>query len=145
VHVPYKGSSGMRTDILSGQIQLLFDSVPTMAPLIKSDMVRPIGTSGKTRSPILPDVPTLDEAGAPGFQATLWVGFMAPKNTPQPIVDLLSRTITSILQRPEIKKSWEDQGATPLVMTQAQFAAFMQAEIVKWAKVIKDNHITLID
>jgi tripartite-type tricarboxylate transporter receptor subunit TctC len=145
VHVPYKGSSGMRTDILSGQIQLLFDSVPTMAPLIKSDMVRAIGTSGKARSPILADVPTLDEAGAPGFQATLWVGFMAPKNTPQPIIDLLSRTITSILQRPEIKKSWEDQGATPLVMTQAQFAAFMQAEIVKWAKVIKDNHITLID
>ena len=112
VHVPYKGSSGMRTDILSGQIQLLFDSVPTMAPLIKSDMVRPIGTSGKTRSPILPDVPTLDEAGAPGFQATLWVGFMAPKNTPQPIVDLLNRNITSILQQPDIKKSWEDQGAT---------------------------------
>ncbi len=145
VHVPYKGSSGMRTDILSGQIQLLFDSVPTMAPLIKSGMVRPIATSGKTRSPILPDVPTLDEAGAPGFQATLWVGFMAPKNTPQPIVDRLSRTITSILLRPDIKKLWEDQGATPLVMTQPQFAAFMQAEIVKWAKVIKDNHITLID
>jgi tripartite-type tricarboxylate transporter receptor subunit TctC len=145
VHVPYKGSSGMRTDILSGQIQLLFDSVPTMAPLIKSEMVRPIGTSGKARSPILPDVPTLDEAGAPGFQATLWVGFMAPKNTPQPIIDLLSQTITSILQRPEIKKSWENQGATPLVMTQLQFAVFMQAEIVKWAKVIKDNHITLID
>jgi tripartite-type tricarboxylate transporter receptor subunit TctC len=145
VHVPYKGSSGMRTDILSGQIQLLFDSVPTMAPLIKSDIVRAIGTSGKVRSPILPDVPTLDEAGAPGFEASLWVGFMAPKNTPQPILDLLSRTITSILQRPDIKKSWEDQGATPLVMTQAQFAAFMQAEIVKWAKVIKDNHITLID
>jgi tripartite-type tricarboxylate transporter receptor subunit TctC len=145
VHVPYKGSSGMRTDILSGQIQLLFDSVPTMASLIKSGMVRPIGTSGKTRSPILPDVPTLDEAGAPGFQATLWVGFMAPKSTPQPIVDLLNRTITSILQRPDIKKSWEDQGATPLVMTQSQFAAFMQAEIVKWAKVINDNHIALVD
>ena len=119
VHVPYKGSSGMRTDILSGQIQLLFNSVPTMAPLIKSGMVRPIGTSGKTRSPILPDVPTLDEAGAPGFQATLWVGFMAPKDTPQPIVDLLNRNITSILQRPDIKKAWEEQGATALVMTQA--------------------------
>jgi tripartite-type tricarboxylate transporter receptor subunit TctC len=145
VHVPYKGSSGMRTDILSGQIQLLFDSVPTMSPLIKSGMVRPIGTSGKTRSPILPDVPTLDEAGAPGFQATLWVGFMAPKDTPQPIVDLLNRNITSILQRPDIKKAWEEQGATALVMTKAQYAAFMQAEIVKWAKVIKDNRITLID
>ena len=145
VHVPYKGSSGMRTDILSGQIQLLFDSVPTMAPLIKSGLVRPIGTSGKTRPPILPDVPTLDEAGAPGFAATLWVGFMAPKDTSQPIVDLLNRSIASILQRPDIKKAWADQGATPLVMTQAQFSDFMQAEIVKWAKVIKDNHIALID
>ena len=145
VHVPYKGSSGMRTDILSGEIQLLFDSVPTMAPLIKSGMVRPIGTSGKARSPILPDVPTLNEAGAPGFAATLWVGFMAPKNTPQPIIDLLNRSITSILQRPDIKKMWEDEGAAPLVMTQPQFAAFMQSEIVKWAKVIKDNRIALID
>ncbi len=145
VHVPYKGSSGMRTDILSGQIQLLFDSVPTMAPQIKAGMVRALGTSGKVRSPILPDVPTLAEAGVPGFQATLWVGFMAPRNTPAPIVALLNRTITTILQRPDIKEAWEKQGATPLVMTQPEYAAFMQAEIVKWAKVIKDNHIALIN
>ncbi len=145
VHVPYKGSTGMRGDILSGQIQLLFDSVPTMAPQIQAGMVRAIGTSGKMRSPILPDVPTLAEAGAPGFQATLWVGFMAPKATPQPIVDLLNRTITTILQRPDIKDAWEKQGATPLVMTQPQFDAFMKAEIVKWAKVIQDNHIALIN
>jgi len=145
VHVPYKGSTGMRTDILSGQIQLLFDSVPTMAPQIKAGMVRALGTSGKVRSPILPDVPTLAEAGVPGFQATLWVGFMAPKNTPQPIVELLNRTIATILQRPDIKEAWEKQGATPLVMTQPEYAAFMQAEIVKWAKVIKDNHIALIN
>ncbi len=145
VHVPYKGSSGMRTDILSGQIQVLFDSIPTMAPMIHSGMVRALGTSGKTRSPILPDVPTLDEAGVRGFQATLWVGFMAPKGTPQPIIDLLNRNITAILQRPEIKEAWEKQGATPVIMTQAQFTGFMQAEIVKWAKVIKDNHIALIN
>jgi tripartite-type tricarboxylate transporter receptor subunit TctC len=145
VHVPYKGSSGMRTDILSGQIQVLFDSVPTMAPMIQSGMVRALGTSGKMRSPILPDVPTLDEAGVRGFQATLWVGFMAPKATPQPIIDLLNRNITAILQRPDIKESWEKQGATPVIMTQAQFTGFMQAEIVKWAKVIKDNHIALIN
>jgi tripartite-type tricarboxylate transporter receptor subunit TctC len=145
VHVPYKGSTGMRGDILSGQIQLLFDSVPTMAPQIQAGMVRAIGTSGKMRSPILPDVPTLAEAGAPGFQATLWVGFMAPKATPQPIVDLLNRTIATILQRPDIKDAWEKQGATPLLMTQPQFDAFMKAEIVKWAKVIKDNHIALIN
>ncbi len=145
VHVPYKGSTGARGDILSGQIQILFDSVPTMAPLIKSGMVRALGTSGTVRSSILPDVPTLAEAGVPGFQATLWVGFMAPKDTPQPIVELLNRTITTILQRPELKEAWEKQGATPLVMTQPEFSAFMQAEVVKWAKVVHDNHIALIN
>jgi tripartite-type tricarboxylate transporter receptor subunit TctC len=145
VHVPYKGSTGARGDILSGQIQLLFDSVPTMAPLIKSGMVRALGTSGKVRSSILPNVPTLAEAGVPRFQATLWVGFMAPKTTPEPIVDRLNRTITTILQRPDIKEAWEKQGATPLVMTQPEFSAFMQAEVVKWAKVVKDNHIALIN
>jgi tripartite-type tricarboxylate transporter receptor subunit TctC len=144
VHVPYKGSTGMRSDILSGQIQLLFDSVPTMAPLIESGAVRALGTSGTTRSPILPDVPTIAEAGVPGFHATLWVGFMAPAHTPQPIVDLLSRTITTILQRPDIRAAWEKQGATPLVMSQEEFQSFMAAEVVKWAKVINDNHIATI-
>lgn len=145
VHVPYKGSTGARNDILSGQIQLLFDSVPTMAPLIKSGMVRALGTSGRSRSSILPDVPTLSEAGAPGFQASLWVGFMAPAGTPQPIVEKLNREITKIAQRPDIKAAWEKQGATPVAMTQPQFAAFMQAQVDKWAKVIKANHIQPIN
>lgn len=145
VHVPYKGSTGMRSDILSGEIQLLFDSVPTVAPLIKSGLVRALGTSGTTRSPILPDVPTIAEAGVPGFHATLWVGFMAPAHTPQPIVDLLNRTIAAILQRPDIKASWEKQGATPLVMSQPEFQNFMAAEVLKWAKVIKHNHIATIE
>jgi len=144
VHVPYKGSTGMRTDILSGQIQMLFDSIPTMAAMVKANMVRPLGTSGLKRSPILPDVPTMAEAGVPGFHFSQWVGFMAPKGTPQPIVDKLNRTITQILSRPDIKTSWEAQGATPMVMTQAEFAAFMQGEVDKWAKVIKANHIALI-
>jgi tripartite-type tricarboxylate transporter receptor subunit TctC len=144
VHVPYKGSTGMRSDILSGQIQLLFDSVPTMAPLIESGAVRALGTSGTTRSPILPDVPTIAEAGVPGFHATLWVGFMAPAHTPPPIVDLLNRTITAILQRPDIEAAWKKQGATPLVMSQQEFQSFMAAEVVKWAKVINDNHIATI-
>jgi tripartite-type tricarboxylate transporter receptor subunit TctC len=97
------------------------------------------------RSPILPDVPTIAEAGVPGFEATLWVGFMAPKDTPQPIVDLLNRQITAILERKDIRNAWEQQGATPLVMTQPAFKAFMEAEVVKWAKVIKANHIALIN
>jgi tripartite-type tricarboxylate transporter receptor subunit TctC len=145
VHVPYKGSTGMRGDILSGQIQMLFDSIPTMAPTIKSGMVRALASSGKSRSPILPDVPTFAEAGVPGFEATLWVGFMAPKATPQPILDLLVRTINDILKRPDIKDAWERQGATPMVMTQQEFGAFLDAEIAKWAKVIQANHIALIN
>jgi tripartite-type tricarboxylate transporter receptor subunit TctC len=145
VHVPYKGSTGMRTDILSGQIQMLFDSIPTMAPQVKAGMVRALGTTGTTRSPILPDVPTIAEAGVPGFQFSQWVGFMAPKDTPQPILDLLNRTITGILSRPDLKTAWEQQGATPMVMTQAEFSAFMKGEIAKWAKVIQANHITLIN
>ncbi len=145
VHVPYKGSTGMRTDILSGQIQMLFDSIPSMAPMVKSNMVRALGTSGAKRSPILPDVPTIAEAGVPGFRFSQWVGFMAPKDTPRPIVELLNQTITGILSRPDIKQAWEAQGATPMVMTQPEFAAFMAAEVDKWAKVIKANHIALIN
>jgi tripartite-type tricarboxylate transporter receptor subunit TctC len=145
VHVPYKGSTGMRTDILSGQIQMLFDSIPSMSPMVKSGMVHALGTTGDKRSPILPDVPTIAETGVPGFHFSQWVGFMAPKNTPQPIVELLNHTITGILRRPDIKQAWEEQGATPMVMTQAEFAVFMAAEVEKWAKVIKGNHIALIN
>jgi len=145
VHVPYKGSTGMRTDILSGQIQMLFDSVPTMAPLIKAGKVRALGTSGTARSAILPDVPTIAEAGVPGFQATLWVGFMAPAGTPQPIVDKLNAEITKIVSRPDIKAAWQKQGAEPVTMTQPQFKAFMDAQIAKWADVIKANDIKPIN
>ena len=145
VHVPYKGSTGMRTDILSGQIQILFDSVPTMAPMIRAGKVRALGTSALTRSPILPDVPTIAEAGVPGFQATLWVGFMAPAGTPQPIVEKLNREITKVVTRPDIKVAWEKTGATPVSMTQSNFKKFMDAQISKWADVIKANRITPIN
>jgi tripartite-type tricarboxylate transporter receptor subunit TctC len=145
VHVPYKGSTGARNDILSGQIQMLFDSVPTMAPLIKGGLVRPIATTGKTRSPILPDVPTFDEAGVKGFQASLWVGFMAPAGTPQPIVEQLNREINKILARADIKASWGEQGANPLIMKQPEFKAFMDSEIAKWAGLIKANKIPAIN
>jgi tripartite-type tricarboxylate transporter receptor subunit TctC len=145
VHVPYKGSTGARNDILSGQIQILFDSVPTMAPQIKAGMVRALGTSGKTRSSILPDVPTMAEAGVPGFNATLWVGFMAPAGTPKPIVNKLHDEITKILRRPDIKQAWEKTGATPIVMTQPEFKSFMEAQVAKWAEVIKTNRIAPIN
>ena len=145
VHVPYKGSTGARNDILSGQIQMLFDSVPTMAPTIKAGLVRALGTTGKTRSPILPDVPTIAEAGVAGFNATLWVGFMAPAGTPQAIVDKLNQEITKIASRPDIKEAWEKTGATPITMTQTDFKVFMDRQVAKWANVIKANHIPPIN
>ena len=145
VHVPYKGSTGARNDIISGQIHMLFDSVPTMVQMIKAGMVRAIATSGKTRSSSLPDVPTLDEAGATGFQATLWTGFMAPATTPKAIVDQLHNAITKAVSQPEIKKQWEEQGAYPMVMTQAEYTAFMQTQVDKWSSVIKANNIQLIN
>jgi tripartite-type tricarboxylate transporter receptor subunit TctC len=144
VHVPYKGSTGMRVDILSGQIQILFDSIPTMAAYVNANKVRALGTTGAARSPILPNVPTIAET-VPGFEFTQWVGLMAPKATPRPIVDLLHDTITKILSRPALKAAWEKQGAAPMIMSQPQFATFMAAEVAKWAKVIKENNITLID
>jgi len=143
VHVPYKGSTGMRTDILSGQIQILFDSVPTMAPLIKAGKVRALGTSGRMRSAILPNVPAIAET-VPGFAATLWVGFMAPAGTPPGIVDRLNSEITKILSRPDIQDSWTRQGAAPFIMAQDKFKTFMEGQVATWAKVINDNHIVLI-
>jgi tripartite-type tricarboxylate transporter receptor subunit TctC len=141
VHVPYKGSTGARNDIISGNIQILFDAVPTMTQMIESGRVRALGTSGQTRSPNLPNAPTIAET-VPGFSATLWVGLMAPAGTPQPVIDRLNSEISKILAREDIRDSWRQQGAVPLVMTQAKFKTFMESQVTLWAKVIKDNHIT---
>ncbi len=141
LHVPYKGSAGARNDIVSGQVEMMFDSVPTMAQMVHAGLVRALGTTGKVRSAILPEIPTLDEAGIKGYEATLWVGVMAPAATPRPIVDLLNREINRILARPEVKDAWEKQGAVPLLMTPDQFGAHVQSEIEKWAHIIKANAI----
>jgi tripartite-type tricarboxylate transporter receptor subunit TctC len=141
LHVPYKGSSGARNDIISGQIEMMFDSLPSMAPMIKAGRVKALGTTGKVRSAILPDVPTLAEAGVPGYEATIWIGLMVPTGTPQPIVTLLSTEINKILARPDVKEAWEKQGATPMIMKPEEFGVYVQSEIDKWAKVIKANNI----
>jgi tripartite-type tricarboxylate transporter receptor subunit TctC len=141
LHVPYKGSSGARNDIISGQIEMMFDSLPSMAPMIKAGRVKALGTTGKVRSAILPDVPTLAEAGVPGYEATIWIGLMVPTGTPQPIVTLLGTEINKILARPDVKEAWEKQGATPMIMKPEEFGVYVQSEIDKWAKVIKANNI----
>ncbi len=137
VHIPYKGSSGARTDILGGQVQMMFDAVTTMSEHVKAGQVRALATSGKVRSTVLPDVPTLNEAGVPGYEATIWLGIVAPKGTPPAIVDRLNAEITKIVTRPEVKREWAVQGAVAMTMTPDEFGKYIRDDIVKWERVVK--------
>ena len=141
VHVAYKGSSGARNDILGGHVQMMFDAVTTMAEAAKAGQVRALATSGKTRSAVLPDVPTLAEAGLPGYEATIWLGLMAPAGTPKPVVDKLNAAIRAIQSRPDIRANWGQQGAAPLEMQPPAFADYIAADIEKWARVVKGANI----
>jgi tripartite-type tricarboxylate transporter receptor subunit TctC len=140
-HVPYKGSTGARADIISGQIDLMFDSVPTAAPMIEAGRLKALGTSGKVRSPILPNVPTIAEAGIPDYDAAIWIGVMAPAGTPKEIVELLNREINKILMRIDIQESWKRQGANTMIMSPQEFGAYISSEIERWGKLIKANSI----
>jgi tripartite-type tricarboxylate transporter receptor subunit TctC len=141
LHVPYKGSAGARNDIISGQVEMMFDSVPSMAQMIQAGRVKALGTTGKVRSTILPDVPTLSEAGVPGYEATIWIGVMAPAATPRPIVELLNTEINKILRRDDVREAWAKQGAVAMAMQPDEFGRYVQSEIDKWANVIKANAI----
>jgi tripartite-type tricarboxylate transporter receptor subunit TctC len=137
VHVPHKGSGEARNSVLGGHVQMMFDAVPTMAENIRSGQVRALGVSGTKRSAVLPDVPTIAEAGVPGYESTIWLGLMAPIGTPKPIVDKLNTEIAAIMRRPDVVQSWAAQGAEPTFMTPEEFQAFLRKDIEKWAKVVK--------
>ncbi len=137
VHVPYKGSSGARTGILGGQVQMMFDAITTMAPNVKAGKVRALGTSGKARSSVLPDVPTISEAGVPGYEAVIWLGIMAPAGTPAPIVERLNAEITRAVKSPDLQAAWAKQGAVGMTMTPAEFERFLHGDIEKWARIVK--------
>jgi len=137
VHVPYRGSSGARTDIIGGQVQMMFDAVTTMSEHVKAGQVRALGTTGKVRSTVLPDVPTISEAGVPGYEATIWIGLIAPKATPPAIVNRLNAEITKIVARPEVKREWAAQGAVAMTMTPEEFGKYIDADIVKWERIVK--------
>jgi tripartite-type tricarboxylate transporter receptor subunit TctC len=138
VHVPHKASGEMRNAVIGGHVQMAFDAVTTMAANVKAGQVRALGTSSTKRTTVLPDVPTIAEAGVPGYESTIWLGIMAPKGTPKAVVDRLNAEINKAINRPEILAVWEKQGAIPLVMTPAQFDAFLHKDIEKWAKVVKE-------
>jgi len=137
VHVPHKESSGARTSILGGQVQMMFDAITVMAKQAEAGKVRAIATSGRTRSAVTPNLPTVAEAGVPGYEATIWLGVMAPAGTPKPIVDKLNTEIQKVISLAEVKEAWAKQGAFPMYMTPEEFTKYMAQDIEKWAKVVK--------
>lgn len=141
VHIPYKGSSGARTDVIGGQVDMMFDAVTTMSEQVKAGKVKAIATTGRQRSSVLPDVPTVHESGIPNYEATIWLGLMAPKGTPRAIVDRLNEAISKIAAQPDVRQQWGKQGATPMVMSPAVFDKYIRDDIAKWAKVITAAHI----
>jgi tripartite-type tricarboxylate transporter receptor subunit TctC len=141
IHIPYKGSSGARTDVIGGQVDLMFDAVTTMAEQVRSGKVKAIATTGQKRSDVMPDVPTLNEAGVPGYEATIWLGLMAPKGTPKAVVDKLNDAVSKIASQADVKAAWNKQGAVAMVMSPEVFDKYARDDIAKWAKVIKSAGI----
>ncbi|MDB5797467.1 MAG: tctC [Paucimonas sp.] len=137
LHIPYKGSSGARADVLGGQVDLMFDAVPTMAEFIRSGKVKGLATTGRSRSAVLPDLPTVAEAGVAGYEAVIWLGLLAPRDTPQAIIERLNSEVTRITADPEVAKTWARQGATPLKMSPVEFQRFIADDIAKWARIVK--------
>jgi tripartite-type tricarboxylate transporter receptor subunit TctC len=137
VHVPYRNSGEARSGVIGGQVQMMIDAVTTMAPNIAAKQVRALATTGQARSTVLPDIPTATEAGVPGYEATIWLGLMAPKGTPKPIVEKLNAAVNVFVKRPEIVKLWSEQGAVPMSMSPEEFDKFLRGDIVKWAEVVK--------
>jgi tripartite-type tricarboxylate transporter receptor subunit TctC len=137
VHVPHKASGEARNAVIGGHVQMMFDAITTMAPNAAAGQVRALGTTGLKRSELTPDVPTVAEAGVPGYEATIWLGVMAPAGTPKEIVDKLNAGINKVIARPDVKEAWAKQGAVPMAMSAAEFGKYLQADIEKWAGVVK--------
>ena len=137
VHIPHKGSAEARTSVMSGQVEMMLDAITTMVPFAKAGRVRALGTSGRMRSQVLPDVPTIAEAGVKGYETTIWIGLMAPAGMPKPVIDRLNAEISKIVARPDVKKAWNEQGAEPMSMTPGEFEKYLNNDIAKWAKVVK--------
>jgi tripartite-type tricarboxylate transporter receptor subunit TctC len=139
VHVPYKGSAQCLTDLASGQIQLIFDNLTSIAPHVKAGRVRGLGVSSLRRSLIFPDIPTIAEAGVPGYETNSWGGMVVPVRTPRAIVTKLNAEINKALQSPELRERYAAIEAEPTGGTPEQFAAFVKTESVKWADVVKKS------
>src|SRR5665213_1000791 len=136
VHVPHKASGDARNSVMAGNVQMMFDAVTTRSALAKAGKVRALATTGLKRNPLTPDLPTVAET-VPGYEATIWLGVMAPKGTPQEVITFLNTSINKVIELPAVKEVWLKQGAIPLVKTPAEFEDFLHKDIAKWAEVVK--------
>ena len=137
VHVPHKGSGEARISVVSGQTEIMLDAITTMLPMAKAGKVRALGTSGRTRSAVAPELPTIAEAGVKGYETTIWIGIVAPAGTPRAITDRLNAEVTKVMGRADVRETWAKQGATPLIMPVSEFEKYLHQDIAKWAKIVK--------
>jgi tripartite-type tricarboxylate transporter receptor subunit TctC len=139
VHVPYKGAQPALTDVLAGQVQVMFATSTSVLPFIKAGRLRALAVTTATRSASLPDLPTVAEAGVPGFESITWHGVVVPAQTPAPVIERLNRTINTALAQPDLRDRLQGLGAEVAGGTPQDFAAYIAREIPKWAKVVKDS------
>lgn len=139
VHVPHKGSDQARIAVLGGQVDIMFDAVSTIVSHVNAGKLKALGTTGKTRSTVTPTTPTVGEAGLPGYEATIWLGLMAPAATPKAVLDQLSGAVNKIINAADVKENWGKQGASPMGMTPDEFGKFLREDVAKWSKLVKDT------
>lgn len=140
-HVPYKGGGPAMQDVIAGHVKVMFSSLVQTTPFIKSGQLRALGTGGAKRNPVLPDVPTIAEAGVPGYVSDNWWGIMAPAGTPQPVLDKVYAAAQEALKAPELQEAFSREGAATLTMSTAEFQTYIENEIAKWARVVKEGNI----
>ena len=141
VHVPYKGGGPAMQDVIAGHVKIMFSSLVQTTPFIKSGQLIALGTGGAKRSPVLPDVPTIAEAGVPGYVADNWWGLAAPAGLPKPIIDKLFTATQAALKAPELQAQFEREGAATVEMSTAEFGEYIKTEIEKWGRVVKEGNI----
>jgi tripartite-type tricarboxylate transporter receptor subunit TctC len=139
VHVPHKGSDQARTAVLGAQVHMMFDAISTIVSHTRAGKLRSMGTTGKSRSAVTPEAPTVSEAGVPGYEATIWLGLMAPAGTPRAVVERVNAEMTKILNAPDVKENWSKQGAVPMGMSPDEFGRFLREDVQKWSKLVKDT------
>jgi tripartite-type tricarboxylate transporter receptor subunit TctC len=142
-HVPYKGSAGALQDLLSGRVPLMFADLPLVLQHIQSDALRALGVCDPDRSPTLPNVPTIAQAGVPNYTATAWYGLFAPARTPEPVLAKLQAEVSDIVKQPDVRKTMQDMGAKPSGLSGAEFRRFQEAEIARWREVVREANIRM--